>query len=579
MRGHHAAAQALGGAVDVLWWTDHDWRIAGHSAVDGFDFESGLTEVERAPAPLSAAQWDGREPMPAWASGGDALPDEGLEAVEKGWRRVRVAGRPFRALFEISEREARSGRQSLHISLEGEGAQWEASALQLETSRRRHVASLASGVKLRLSVLPALLDGDARLILRAQLSQQPPDEQVAIDYVIRRAAPGGGEPPAARIVQQAGAEGERGARRALIDVPAEPGVWNDLVFDLSADAIAHQLGGIDNSLVEILLIAQARGRGRLDLYVDTFAIEREQLGPALFAEEKRLASSLEQDGIVHHVGQEISYAAHLNAYGAEVPLADSRTHPHGYTPAQAVALAHRHGGVVSLNHLFGVGTRMISHRFPRTRAAFDATVTRLIEDRAYGVDLLEVGYRSRGHGLDGFVELWDRLASAGIRLTGVGVSDSHDNDVGWARGPNNFITWVLARSAAQADLLNGLRAGRAFFGDPTRFDGRLDIEVEGQASMGKVLERPPGRVAVKLLVEGLRPGQSVQLLKNGQRVRSWTPKVDGALRHELDLTVEVGEGDFARFEIHDESGPIAFSNPVYFVRPGGGADIPAARRP
>ena len=58
MRGQNAAARALGGAVDVIWWSDHDWRIANHTYVTDFGFEQGMSEIELVPAPLRAAQWD-----------------------------------------------------------------------------------------------------------------------------------------------------------------------------------------------------------------------------------------------------------------------------------------------------------------------------------------------------------------------------------------------------------------------------------------------------------------------------------------------------------------------------------------
>jgi hypothetical protein len=600
MRGHHEAAAALDGAVDVIWWTDHDWRIAGHSAVEAFDFESGLMEEDSVPAPLLAAQWDGRESRSGRTQQDAGMPREPRESVQKGWRRVRVGRAASRARFEGPDRETRAGQRSLHVHFEGlgrrrsegkgegkaaaRGAQWEQALLQFESSRRRHVASLASRVRLGLSVLPTRVDEDARLILRVQLSQQPPNEQVGIDYVLKsrrhsRSDGMGGAPTApalTRVVRGIPAPGIRTARRAVIEVFTEPGVWNDLVFDVSSDAIAHELGGLDNSLVEIYLVAQVRRTGRLDVFVDSFLIEREQLGADLFEEQKRLAGSLEQDGIIHHVGQEISYAAHLNAYGPDVPLADSDAHPHGYTPVEAVLLAHRHRGLVSLNHLFGVGTGMVSHLSGRGRVAFDRTLERLISQGAYGVDLLEVGYRERGYGLEAFVELWDRLASAGIRLTGIGVSDSHDNDVGWQRGPNNFITWVLARSASQQDLLDGLRRGRAFFGDPTRFDGRLDLEIEGRARMGEVLELPPGRVRVKLYAEGLRPDQSVRLVQGGNVLRTWKPTLaDWHAQHEL----LIDGRDFVRFEVHDRAGPVAFTNPLYFVLESAQETLRDARRP
>jgi hypothetical protein len=353
-------------------------------------------------------------------------------------------------------------------------------------------------------------------------------------------------------------------------------VWNDLELDLTADAVRHGLGGIDNALVDLSLAVEVRGSGAMDLYVDRLEIVRERVGESLFEVEQRMAADLSREGIVNHIGQEISYAAHLNAYGPDVPLADASAHPHGYTPQQAVAFVHEWGGVVSLNHFFGIRTKMMSHRFPGPRRSFDANLERLIANRAYGVDLLEVGYRERGHGLDAFVELWDGLAGAGIRLTGVGVSDSHDVEAGWTRGPNNFITWIMAASSSQVDLIEGLRAGRAFFGDPTLFDGRLDVTTPSGGRMGQVLAVPTGRQEVRFHAEGLREGQRLRLIRDGQPLRS-VIRTGEALT--VTRRIDIDGPTFVRLEVRADGATVALSNPLYFVPEDGAADIPAARRP
>ena len=228
--------------------------------------------------------------------------------------------------------------------------------------------------------------------------------------------------------------------------------------------------------------------------------------------------------------------------------------------------AHRHGGIVSLNHYFGTSFTMISHRFPRSREAFDASVARLIEQRAFGVDLLEVGYRSRGHGLDAFLEMWDRLSAAGIRLVGIGTSDSHDAQTGWTSGPNNFVTWIYARSVAEGDLIDGLRAGRAFFGDPTRFDGALDLVTAEGGRMGDVLRVAPGAQDVEVRADGLRPGQTVRVLRDGAEIGQH-PSAGGSLRvHE---TLDVLVPTFVRVEVLEAGEVVAASNPIHFVPTAG----------
>ena len=51
MRGANVQAKRLG--LDVLWWTDHDWRIAYHTYADGYDFEADDLSATR-PVPYPA---------------------------------------------------------------------------------------------------------------------------------------------------------------------------------------------------------------------------------------------------------------------------------------------------------------------------------------------------------------------------------------------------------------------------------------------------------------------------------------------------------------------------------------------
>lgn len=562
MAGHNHEAARLGGAVDVLWWTDHDWRIAAHTYVEGYDFEEGMQSVQRVPASLRERQLDGREPLPAWARDGAIGDPEATESSRVGWQRQRGAG-ARRAKVQISTREAREGAKSLHAELDSRKPGWERVALGFGASRRRHVASLASEVEVALSILPERMRGDARITISFPLSQQPPQLRGRLDYRLSAAGRGATERThTTKIVH--GREGGRSTRVAIIELPWQPGQWNDLRFDLSKDAERFELGGADNSMVEVIVSLEAREKGRVSAYLDAFEIERRVVGPPLFARQKRMAEALGGDAIANYVGQEISYGAHLNVYGPNVPLADSARYPHGLTPTQAVDLARAHGGLVSLNHVFGVEERATGHNFPSSRPRFDERTKRLVELGGFGADLLEVGYRERGYGLGAFVELWDTLSAAGIYMTGVGVSDSHDNDSGWLSGPNNFITWVLAETREESALIDALRSGRAYFGDPTRFDGRMDVQVDGGGQMGEVVVTQPGEKVVRFRAEGLRTGQQLRLVLGGRPIRTVTP-ASGEV--ELRERISVLSNTFVRFEIIEQGEIIALSNPLYFVLP------------
>jgi len=555
MRGHNTMARQLGGVVDVLWWTDHDWRIAAHTYVTGFDFEDGL--MVRSPVPKPG--------------------EDGEEQSTAGWSRVETSLPLPRFDTSFSEEQARAGSRSWKITAAAGAGDWQRIEYRFISDRKRHIASLASDVRLRLAVYPAAMDANARLVLRALLSQQPPEVRGRIDYVLSVGPGAGGEAGVPQTQPSSDPEDGFPLRVVPVRAPLEVGRWNDLVLEVSKDAERLRLGGWDNSLAELSVALEARDGASVTLYLDAFAIERQVVGQALFDREKELVSEL-HTGLVQHVGQEISYDAHLNAYGLNVPLTDFATWPHGLSAEQAVKFVHEHGGIVSLNHIFGPGGQegLRDHTTGSNRERFERIKRGTREARAYGANLFEVGYRERFYNLAAYVELWDELSADGVYITGTGVSDSHSNIKGWQTGPNNFITWAYAPSPSQEDLIAGLLAGRAFFGDPTRFDGRLDLVTPEGGRMGQVVVTKQATQRVTYRASGLRPGQTIRIVRDGQPTGEHRLTAD-SFEHSQEIPTD--QATFVRFEVLESGQPVVFSNPLYFRpdEPAGG--VPAARRP
>jgi len=556
MRGHARMAALLNGAVDVLWWTDHDWRIAAYTYVGGFDFEDDLATTGRVPARRGGLE----EARLAWEPVGDEA--AALEALE-----IRFVPGPPPPLGE------RSMRLTGRAAAPPRDA-WSRAEYLYRTDRSRDIASLASGTRLGLALLPHAAGADARVVLRVALSQQAPEFRGRIDYVFSTdvAAAGGKTESVERIDDP---EEDLPVRQATVFVPLKPGEWNECTLDLVGDAERFGLGGEDNSLTDTSLSFEARRGARLDVQVDAYRIERPRVGQPLLERQRDLVAALPGE-VTHHVGIEISYDSHMNAYGVQVPLPDSREFPHGLNHYQAVEYVHRHGGLVSLAHAFGPGGKagVRDHREGREQARFERICDSVVSSRAYGGDLLEVGYVERYYGIEAFLVLWDRLSLAGVYVTGVGVSDSHNNLLYWTTGPNNFITWAHSPSTGEADLIAALRAGRAFFGNPARFDGAMDITCDA-ARMGQVVVTGSRPLAVRYAARGLARGMTARIIHNGEP--AGTHAIEGdAFRFEE--RVETAGAGFVRFEIWDGRSPIAFSNPLYFVPEAPEGELPAARR-
>ncbi|NNE42659.1 MAG: hypothetical protein HKN12_00495, partial [Gemmatimonadetes bacterium] len=175
-----------------------------------------------------------------------------------------------------------------------------------------------------------------------------------------------------------------------------------------------------------------------------------------------------------------------------------------------------------------------------------------------GVDAVEIGYRKRGSWkLEDYVDLWNRVHAGGLTATGLGVNDSHHNQ--WAPWENNFATWVDAPANDLAALLRALREGRAFFGDPVRFRGRLSLQVGG-TGMGGIVGGGGART-VRVRLTEIGEDRLVRLLVDGTVHREWSGVSGSGV---LGERLPADAGAAVRVEIWSAEGdPLAFSNPIY----------------
>jgi hypothetical protein len=229
--------------------------------------------------------------------------------------------------------------------------------------------------------------------------------------------------------------------------------------------------------------------------------------------------------------------------------------------------------------MFGVGFERGERRDPAR------TLEQLIAERAHGADLLEVGYRKRGgNPLADHLWVWDRLAEAGIRLVGIGVSDSHGGpDQRWRTMPNNFVSWIEAPSPGKPDLIAGLRAGRVYFGDIVLFDGRVDLSTRSGARMGDTVVTQSEAVEVDLAIDGLSAGDRIDVVEARGRTASHSA-TGRSFRSTHRVALPAEQDGLVRLEVYTRDGrEKVFSNPIWFVRPdrageSGGASGPLRSR-
>lgn len=521
MRGHNAVAHALG-TVDALWWTDHDWRVAGHGHLPGFGFDQ-LREVSPVPA---------RETP--WSEG-----EDGTAAVR--WKEERDPGIAD-LTARLDDEVVAAGASSLRLEVRSmpRNDAWRWAGITLDAAGGRLKAPLAADVEVEVLVRPGRLSDDGRPLIRLHLSRQV-DAVAEIDYVLGKA----GDP---RV------EERDGRRVGVVPMAAPAGRWTRLVLGVTHDAERLGLGGWDNSLRRISIGAEVRRGGRAALHVDELRVRRLRSGAEVLARAEQIAADLGREyGLVNHVGLEVSYAVHMNVYLPRIELPDFERYPHGMPPHDVVGWAHERGGVASYNHVFGTLPEQISE--------YDQRVRYLLDNRAFGADLLEVGYPHRVLPLKRHLEVWDTLSRDGVVIGGVGTSDSHSQTVGWRDG-NNYVTWVWARSTAREDLIAGLRSRRAFFGDPVRFRGELFLETADGVPMGQVVRSAARRHDVFLRITALPEGATVRWIEQGKVVKTLSPPAGDFART---FRVKTRKDRFVRAEVWLGERGIAFSNCLYFV--------------
>ncbi|MFN7950774.1 MAG: hypothetical protein U0610_03530 [bacterium] len=551
--------------ADVIWWSDHDFRITSYRHASIYDFE------------------DWEEPLgkdEPWGT-----PELVEPRVSKGLLR-----RPMGALTngseELTSDAADDGARSLRVRGTGDAPEFATRLIPLFAARGLVKRPLASDVVLDLSIRPESAGADARAVVDIALSEHAPHEGGGIAQHYLRYFVSDGEVPPARV-----------GNTYYVPLRCAPGAWCRVSLPVTRDASAGfpWVVGEDNSLVSVAFGVEARRGATAAALFDRFRIRQALSGEAAFAKQREVIGTVAKryPRLVEHQGLELSYSSrHLNVLSADPRLVDYdallgsddlralndldiRIATRGRLTERIAQAAHRAGTLLSYNHMFGGSFEGAE---PNTRR--EALLARLLENRLYGAELLEVGYRDRGgHDLADHLWVWDELAKHGSLPVGIGVSDSHGGErQRWRTGANNFLSWIYATSPDRADLVVGLAAGRVYFGDLVRFRGTLDLTSATGFRMGQIVVTDATEQGVRAIVDGAVEGDSIAFVESG-RTSATTP-VTAPPRAAVERTVALASGEpvAVRFELRDSAGePKVLSNPIVFTSAVPSAGIPGER--
>lgn len=542
--------EARAAGVQVVWATDHDWRMSAWTAPDAFHTAS-LTETVQG----RRYRWQ-PQPTGALAVGVAAAVTSPTAPADP----ARVKG-----ALRLAATGATDAAATQRLYLDGSAG---------NTPHRTNV----TGQVLSLQVLPRAVGPDSWGELLVTLSHHPatggrPEGRYQLSYRF-------GTAPAA--VDRLGTLG-------IVTVPVTAGEWNEVRLDLAADVARAwpDLVAADNALTDVWVGATSVLRQPVEVLFAWLRFTRDTAGDRPLQVQSGLLDAYASrfPDVVVHPGLEVSAtSAHVNGFGGTRTLPDYTTgdaaraaagDPGSYT-AWSARLVHAQGGLASLNHPFGSSPGQVTQAQQDT--ARRALAARLLATRAYGVDLLEVGYRQRGGAsLTTHLALWDALSRGGVWLTGNGVNDAHggpQND--WRKLGNRFVTTALAGSTGQGDLLAALAAGRVFVAELGGFSGLLDLSA-GACPMGSVSVRPgESSRTVTVAAAGLPAGSVVTVVQGpvdhgtsvdpGSAVVAQLP-ASAFATGSAGLTVDTSRSSFVRVEVRTSTGKVvAFSNPVWLLQ-------------
>lgn len=519
MAGHCFQAKKLG--VDALWITDHDTRMC-----------LKLREM--------------RLGLPVFW--GDDFERQNLTYPGKGERSLNgwiLSKRDSEAegAAEIFEGVSFSGARSMRIWLKSKDnvSDWKTIQVDLTTERRMHERSLLHGIIIKVALRPERGFGEnGRVRICFRLSQQPPDlREEYLTYVFSGISEGDG----------------------YIPINLKIGEWNVLYINLTEDAKKYAKGGLDNVFGGISFLLDSRKGEYVELFVDDFQINQIHDCHSAYRQQKDLASFLStQYGIAVFIGMELTVCdPHVNCLGSWIPIPNYK-----YSVADAVSYVRLHGGVSSINHPLSIEGSKERVAKEGKEQFLESIMRMYLENNCYGADLIEVGLPEGGDGfsLQDYLKLWDYISRAGIRIVGVGASDSHNNREGWEKG-NNFVNWVRADALSEKDILYGLKSGDVYMADPIFFRGKLEFTTVNGFRMGQIVNGKD-YIEVKLSMTGCKPGWKVRWIVNGE-VRKVLDICDEKFDFQEGIDVNQ-EFNFTRFEVYNELGRcILLTNPIYFV--------------
>ena len=353
----------------------------------------------------------------------------------------------------------------------------------------------------------------------------------------------------------------------VINYPVHAGS-NDIQLDIETDAMLLKDGG-DNSMQNIIITLMTKNNDSLFTKFSNFKMR--SLHPQNLYSYTRALDYLNnyksRYKLQEIMGTEISSygdaATHINGFlpdsaDQSVMYVDSN----GYnTSDQFISGVHQRGGITSLNHPFGTSFTV---DFDTQEYRTDTMSQFLLNNDAFGADIIEVGYLKRGDvDLFNHLRMWDILTANRLYLYGNGVGDMHGGD--WFGINQNWVSHIWATDSSATSLIETLKQGRFFFGDLRLFKDKFYFCVGGacmgdrtvpdyaEAPLVINIDNAPANALFKLTQGLIQPGLVVTYLYK-----------DSVVDLQNLPCLNISQPNFIRIGMYVGNVPYFISNPIVF---------------
>lgn len=252
-----------------------------------------------------------------------------------------------------------------------------------------------------------------------------------------------------------------------------------------------------------------------------------------------------------------TFEGHANLFGVSAPIdfrLGTKDVPDWNSLLTAVAKAH---GVISINHPMR----------PNDETCMGCGFTPASPVDLRGFQAIEAVNGTDTERKDSGIPFWEKQLDAGLRITAIGGSDSHD---GSKPGVGTPTTVVHARELSIEGILDGIRAGHVFIDIEGTRERMLEVRARAgshDAGMGDALAVDRGQTMHVEVRTAALAGRKMIVTVDGRRLDLHDKEAIGTDGSQsFDWTGD-GKAHWLRVDVRDAQGHLlVLGNPVYVNR-------------